>query len=48
MEFFVPPGEARQWHEHWLAERMDWYTRLGIRADHLRLRPHDADELSHY
>jgi glycyl-tRNA synthetase len=48
MEFFVPPDEAEQWHEHWLKERMDWYVRLGIRADHLRLRPHDADELSHY
>jgi glycyl-tRNA synthetase len=48
MEFFVPPDEAQQWHEHWLKERMDWYSRLGIRADHLRLRPHDADELSHY
>ncbi len=48
MEFFVPPDEAEQWHEHWLKERMDWYLRLGIRADHLRLRAHDADELSHY
>ncbi|HEX7298436.1 MAG TPA: glycine--tRNA ligase [Solirubrobacteraceae bacterium] len=48
MEFFVPPDDAQQWHEHWLKERMDWYVRLGIRADHLRLRPHDADELSHY
>jgi glycyl-tRNA synthetase len=48
MEFFVPPDEAQQWHEHWLKERMDWYARLGIRTDHLRLRPHDADELSHY
>src|ERR687896_1833589 len=27
---------------------MDWYTGLGIRPDHLKLRPHDADELSHY
>ena len=27
---------------------MDWYTGLGIRPDHLTLRPHDADELSHY
>jgi len=27
---------------------MDWYERIGIRADHLRLRAHDADELSHY
>jgi glycyl-tRNA synthetase len=48
MEFFVPPDEAQQWHEHWLEERLDWYVRLGIRPDHLKLRPHDADELSHY
>jgi glycyl-tRNA synthetase len=48
MEFFVPPDEAGKWHEHWMQQRMDWYTRLGIRADHLRLRPHDPDELSHY
>jgi glycyl-tRNA synthetase len=48
MEFFVPPDEAQRWFEHWLEQRVDWYTRLGIRADHLRLRPHDPDELSHY
>jgi glycyl-tRNA synthetase len=48
MEFFVPPDEAHQWFEHWLGQRRDWYLRLGIREDHLRLRAHDADELSHY
>jgi glycyl-tRNA synthetase len=48
MEFFVPPAEAGRWFEHWLAERERWYVELGIRADHLRLRPHSADELSHY
>jgi glycyl-tRNA synthetase len=48
MEFFVPPDEVDQWFEHWLKERHDWFVRLGIRADHLRLRPHEADELSHY
>jgi glycyl-tRNA synthetase len=48
MEFFVPPAEAQQWFEHWLGERERWYTELGIRPDHLRLRAHDADELSHY
>ena len=42
------PTRPQQWHEHWLEERMDWYVRLGIRPDHLKLRPHDADELSHY
>jgi glycyl-tRNA synthetase len=48
MEFFVPPPDTGRWFEHWLEQRMSWYTRLGIRPDHLRLRPHDADELSHY
>jgi glycyl-tRNA synthetase len=48
MEFFVPPPEAEQWFEHWLNLRRDWYLKLGIRSDHLRLRAHDADELSHY
>ncbi len=48
MEFFVPPTEAQRWFEHWLSERMHWYTALGLRPDHLRLRAHDPDELSHY
>ncbi len=48
MEFFCPPDEATKWHEHWMAERMRWYTELGIRPENLILRPHDADELSHY
>ena len=48
IEFFVPPDEAERWHRHWLEQRMSWYTQLGIRPDLLRLRAHDADELSHY
>jgi glycyl-tRNA synthetase len=48
MEFFVPPAEAEQWHEHWMRARMDWYVRLGIRPEGLRLRAHGPEELSHY
>ena len=48
MEYFVPPPEAERWHGYWLEQRMQWYTELGLRPDHLRLRPHEADELSHY
>ncbi len=48
MEFFVPPADAPRWFAHWLHERERWYTELGIRPDHLRLRAHEADELSHY
>ena len=48
MEFFVPPGEADQWHEYWMAQRMRWYEQLGLHPDRLRLRAHPAEELSHY
>ncbi len=48
MEFFVPPDEAQQWYDYWRAERLDWYTRLGIAPERLRLREHDPEELSHY
>ncbi len=48
MEFFVPPDQAPRWFEHWLEQRMNWYTGLGIRPDHLHLRAHAEDELSHY
>jgi len=48
MEFFVPPDEAPRWYEFWRGARRDWYVELGLREDHLRLREHDPDELSHY
>jgi glycyl-tRNA synthetase len=49
VEFFVRPGEDEHWHQYWLEERLNWYVDvLGIKREHLRLRPHDSDELSHY
>ena len=48
MEFFVPPADGPKWYEYWCQTRLQWYIDLGIPAESLRLRPHDADELSHY
>src|SRR3954451_14622471 len=48
MEFFVPPDEGSKWFEYWCQERLRWYTDLGIPEDLLRMRQHDAEELSHY
>jgi glycyl-tRNA synthetase len=48
MEYFVPPADAQRWFSYWLDERERWYAELGIRPDHLRMRAHDKDELSHY
>ncbi|HEY6888223.1 MAG TPA: glycine--tRNA ligase, partial [Solirubrobacter sp.] len=48
MEFFVPPAESERWYRYWIGERRRWYLDLGLRESHLRVREHDADELSHY
>jgi glycyl-tRNA synthetase len=48
MEYFVSPDDAAHWFEYWCAERRAWYLELGMSSDSLRLRPHGAEELSHY
>ncbi len=48
MEYFVPPEEGPEWFEYWCTERFRWYIDLGIPEEMLRLRPHEADELSFY
>jgi glycyl-tRNA synthetase len=48
IEYFVPPREAPDWYQRWRQWRLDWYVALGIRPDHLHVREHDSDELSHY
>jgi glycyl-tRNA synthetase len=49
MEFFVHPRDEDEWFHHWVDARHRWWTDvLGITPDRLRLRPHEADELSHY
>ncbi|MEX1288488.1 MAG: glycine--tRNA ligase [Acidimicrobiia bacterium] len=48
MEFFCRPDEADQWFDYWVAARHAWYLDLGMTPDHLRIRPHESDELSHY
>ena len=48
MEFFVPPGSDEEWHEYWLAERWDWYTDLGLKAENMRFFEHPKEKLSHY
>jgi glycyl-tRNA synthetase len=48
MEYFVPPADADKWFEYWVQQRHQWYIEHGMSSDSLRLRPHDAEELSHY
>ena len=48
MEFFCHPDESATWFDYWIRERHDWYTGLGMTEEHLRIRTHEDDELSHY
>jgi glycyl-tRNA synthetase len=48
LEFFIHPGENEKWLDYWCKERLNWFKKLGINPEKLRLRPHDKDELAHY
>ena len=48
IEFFVKPGTDEEWFNYWLEERFNWYLKLGIRKEKLRLREHGKEELAHY
>jgi glycyl-tRNA synthetase len=48
MEFFVPPGSDEKWYAYWLDERLNWYLKLGMKKEAVRLREHEKSELAHY
>ncbi len=48
IEFFCHPNESANWYTYWRDLRFQWYLDLGLASQRLRLRDHDADELSHY
>ncbi|HZN10974.1 MAG TPA: glycine--tRNA ligase, partial [Blastocatellia bacterium] len=47
---YLQPGEKtdEEIHREWVAERFDWYVRLGLAPERLRRREQDAAELAHY
>ena len=48
LEYFVKPGTDEHWLNYWVKERFNWYVKLGIKEENLRLRQHSKDELAHY
>ncbi len=48
LEYFVKPGTDEHWLDYWVKERFNWYIKLGIREENLRLRQHSKEELAHY
>lgn len=37
-----------RWHAYWLAQALLFYQSVGVKPEHLRVRQHVKDELSHY
>ena len=48
IEFFVRPETDKHWFDYWIEERTNWYVKLGIKKENLRLRQHTKEELAHY
>ncbi|WNF37229.1 glycine--tRNA ligase [Bacillaceae bacterium IKA-2] len=48
LEFFCKPGEDLKWFEFWKDTADKWLTALGMTKENVRMRDHNADELSHY
>jgi glycyl-tRNA synthetase len=48
IEYFVAPSQAEEKYEEWIKIRFEWYLKLGIKKENLRIRPHEKTELAHY
>ncbi|MBM3153901.1 MAG: glycine--tRNA ligase [Chloroflexi bacterium] len=48
IEYFVKPDTDDEWFNYWVKERFNWYLKLGIKKENLRLRRHGKEELAHY
>lgn len=48
LQFFCKPGTSLEWFEYWRKFCVDWLISLGIKEEHMRLRDHSPEELSHY
>ena len=48
LEFFCEPGTEMKWYEYWKDYCHKFLLSLGMKEEHIRLREHAKEELSHY
>jgi glycyl-tRNA synthetase len=48
IEYFCKPDESAEMFETWLAAMRDWVRLIGLSPEHVRVREHEKEELSHY
>lgn len=48
LEFFCKPGTELEWFQYWKEYCHNWLLGLHLKKEHIRMRDHDQEELSHY
>ncbi len=48
LHVLVDKNLTTKWHAYWLGAFYQWFTELGIKKEHLRIREHKREELAHY
>jgi glycyl-tRNA synthetase len=48
IEYFIKPGTQDKWFEFWVNERFNWFQKLGLKKEHLKLHSKAKEELAHY
>lgn len=46
MQFFIAPGDEKEWFEHWKTTRLHWHEAIGISKEKLHIHAHE--QLAHY
>jgi glycyl-tRNA synthetase len=46
MQFFIEPGQQKQWFNYWQESRLKWYKAIGIEEKSLNIYTHE--QLAHY
>lgn len=47
-EYFIRESDWEKTFDYWLSEQQLWLKEMGFHKEHLRVREHDKEELSHY
>lgn len=48
LEFFVKPGTENKWFKYWQEERLNWYLKLGIKKQSIKLIDLPKKDIAHY
>ncbi len=48
MEWFCHPDEAENYFEYWKNQRIEWYQKMGLKKENLRVKEIPEDDLPHY